>query len=209
MSKPPPPEENEPPPKPLSEGEQLHADINRVTGESLGSTRRMMTLCSDAKDMGIKTLVALDDQGEKLDNMEKGMRDIYEDMVEAEAAIQGMNAPCWGLCVPCTPRPNESELFTKGDEGGTGGGERRPELSNEGVPQYGGFISKYTNNKEEDEMEQNMEEVSNMVGNLRNMAIDMGSGITTQNSQLDRINLMAEENSSRLEKANEQARKMM
>jgi synaptosomal-associated protein 25 len=204
----PPPEEPEEPPRQLSEGEQLHADINRVTDDSLNSTRRMMTLCSDAKDMGIKTLVALDDQGEKLDNIEKGMRDIYEDMVEAEAAIAGMNAPCWGLCVPCTPRPNESELFTKGCDGG-GGGERPTELSNEGVPQYGGYIAKYTNNKEEDEMEENMEQVSNMIGNLRNMAIDMGSGITTQNAQLDRINLMADENTGRLEKANEQARKML
>ncbi len=39
-------------------------------------------------------------------------------------------------------------------------------------------------------MENNMEEVSNMVGNLRNMAIDMGSEIGNQNQQLDRINCM-------------------
>lgn len=39
-------------------------------------------------------------------------------------------------------------------------------------------------------MEGNMEEVSIMVGNLRNMAIDMGSEITNQNQQVDRINLM-------------------
>lgn len=35
-----------------------------------------------------------------------------------------------------------------------------------------------------------MEEVSIMVGNLRNMAIDMGSEIGNQNTQIDRINLM-------------------
>lgn len=39
-------------------------------------------------------------------------------------------------------------------------------------------------------MENNMEEVSNMVGNLRNMAVDMGSEISNQNQQLDRINVM-------------------
>lgn len=39
-------------------------------------------------------------------------------------------------------------------------------------------------------MENNMEEVSIMVGNLRNMAIDMGSEIGQQNNQIDRINLM-------------------
>ncbi len=54
----------------------------------------------------------------------------------------------------------------------------------------GGLCVRYTNDAREDEMEKNMEEVSNMVGNLRNMAIDMGGEIGNQNAQIDRINLM-------------------
>lgn len=41
-----------------------------------------------------------------------------------------------------------------------------------------------------------MEEVSIMVGNLRNMAIDMGSEISNQNTQVDRINLMVSANTN-------------
>ena len=41
-----------------------------MTDESLESTRRMMNLCAEAKDAGIKTLVALDDQGEQIDKIE-------------------------------------------------------------------------------------------------------------------------------------------
>ena len=37
-------------------------------------------------------------------------------------------------------------------------------------------------------MENNIGEVSGMLGNLRNMAIDMGNEITSQNRQVDRIN---------------------
>ena len=37
-------------------------------------------------------------------------------------------------------------------------------------------------------MEDNMGQVSTMIGNLRNMAIDMGSEISSQNAQLGRIN---------------------
>lgn len=37
-------------------------------------------------------------------------------------------------------------------------------------------------------MEQNIGEVSGMIGNLRNMAIDMGNEIGSQNRQIDRIN---------------------
>jgi hypothetical protein len=37
-------------------------------------------------------------------------------------------------------------------------------------------------------MEENLTQVSGMLGNLRNMAIDMGSEIESQNRQVDRIN---------------------
>ena len=38
-------------------------------------------------------------------------------------------------------------------------------------------------------MEENMQQVSTMIGNLRNMATDMGTEVENQNRQLDRINL--------------------
>lgn len=37
-------------------------------------------------------------------------------------------------------------------------------------------------------MEENMGQVNTMIGNLRNMAIDMGSEIENQNRQINRIN---------------------
>ena len=46
-----------------------------------------------------------------------------------------------------------------------------------------------TNDDREEEMEENMQQVSTMIGNLRNMAQDMGTEVSNQNSQLDRINL--------------------
>ena len=44
------------------------------------------------------------------------------------------------------------------------------------------------NDAREDEMEQNLGEVSGMIGNLRNMAVDMSTEIDSQNRQCDRIN---------------------
>ncbi|XP_023213220.1 synaptosomal-associated protein 25-like [Centruroides sculpturatus] len=46
-----------------SELEQLQLKANQVTDESLESTRRMLMLCEESKEAGIRTLVALDDQG--------------------------------------------------------------------------------------------------------------------------------------------------
>jgi hypothetical protein len=60
---------------------------------------------------------------------------------------------------------------------------------------FSSVLFRITNDAREDEMESNMGQVSTMVGNLRNMAIDMGSEISNQNAQLDRINLKVRTNS--------------
>lgn len=50
------------------------------------------------------------------------------------------------------------------------------------------FSIRITNDAREDEMEENMGQVNTMIGNLRNMALDMGSELENQNRQIDRIN---------------------
>ena len=51
------------------------------------------------------------------------------------------------------------------------------------------FSLRITNDDREEEMEENMQQVSTMIGNLRNMAADMGTEVENQNRQLDRINI--------------------
>ncbi|GFV45873.1 synaptosomal-associated protein 25 [Trichonephila clavipes] len=84
-----------------TELEQLQFKANQVTDESLESTRRMMALCDESKEAGIRTLVALDDQGEQMDRIEEDMDKINADMKEAEKNLEGMEK-CCGICVcPC------------------------------------------------------------------------------------------------------------
>ena len=66
-----------------------------------------------------------------------------------------------------------------------------------------------TNDDREEEMEENMQQIGAMVGNLRNMANDMGSEITRQNDQLDRVNKKAESDQSRVKMANEKASNLL
>mgnify|MGYP002387509298 CR=1 FL=1 len=49
------------------------------------------------------------------------------------------------------------------------------------------FNWRITNDAREDEMEDNLQQVSTMIGNLRNMACDMGNEIENQNVQIERI----------------------
>ena len=73
----------------------------------------------------------------------------------------------------------------------------------------GAFVAKITNDAREEEMEENMEQVSAMIGNLRNMANDMGGELHNQNAQLDRINLKASSDITRVKMANDTAAQLM
>lgn len=48
-------------------------------------------------------------------------------------------------------------------------------------------LCRVTNDAREDEMEENLEAVGSIIGNLRTMALDMGNEIDSQNKQIDRI----------------------
>lgn len=70
-------------------------------------------------------------------------------------------------------------------------------------------MAKITNDAREEEMEENMEQVSAMIGNLRNMANDMGGELENQNSQLERINMKASSDITRVKMANDKAASLM
>ena len=53
------------------------------------------------------------------------------------------------------------------------------------------FDFRVTKDAREDEMEENLVQVAGVIGNLKNMAIDMGNEIGAQNAQVDRINQKA------------------
>ena len=85
----------------------LQIKCNEKTDETLESTRRMLDMCSEAKQVifnliffnltffecqaGTKTLMSLDDQAEQLDNIEGNLDKINNDMAESEKAIKDMD----------------------------------------------------------------------------------------------------------------------
>ncbi|XP_063232074.1 synaptosomal-associated protein 25 isoform X2 [Bacillus rossius redtenbacheri] len=198
---------------PRSELQELQMKAGQVTDESLESTRRMLALCEESQDSGAQTLKLLHHQGEQLDRVEEGMDQINADMKEAEKNLTGMEK-CCGLCVlPC----NKSASF-KEDEGTWKGNDDGKVVNNQpqrvmdernGLVTQSGYIAKITNDAREDEMEDNMGQVNTMVGNLRNMAIDMGSELENQNRQIDRINRKGESNETRIAVANQRAHDLL
>ncbi|TGZ64375.1 hypothetical protein CRM22_006402 [Opisthorchis felineus] len=197
--------------RPMTEVELLHKRIDDSTAESLEASRRMMAMCEEAKEAGISTLVMLDDQGEQLDRINEGMDQINQDMKDAEKNLDDLNK-CCGLCVLPWNKVKKKDDYTKQlkDEDMRGGGDGpRIIVDQNGMGPTGGYITRITNDAREDEMDNNLQEVSGMIGNLRNMAIDMGSEINQQNVQIERIQIKAKSNAERIKKANEQASKLL
>ncbi|KAK4304773.1 hypothetical protein Pmani_023286 [Petrolisthes manimaculis] len=194
--------------EPRSDLQELQFKSNQATDETLESTRRMLSLCEESQDAGAKTLYMLNEQGEQLDRIEEGMDQINSDMKEAEKHLTGMEK-CCGLCVlPCNKSSQfkEDESTWKGKEDGVVSSQPQRVMDDRnGVGASGGYIGRISNDAREDEMEDNMGQVNIMVGNLRNMALDMGSEIENQNKQVTRINAKAGSNTARVDMANKRA----
>ncbi|CAM9896938.1 synaptosomal-associated protein 25-like [Petromyzon marinus] len=198
-----------------TELEGMQQQAEQLTDESLESTRRMLQLVEESKDAGIRTLVMLDEQGEQLERIEEGLDQINKDMKEAEKNLSDLGK-CCGLCsCPCEKLKNfESgdaykKVWGKKEDGVVSSQPARVCDEREQMAMSGGYIRKVTNDARETEMDDNLEQVSGIIGNLRHMALDMGNEIDTQNRQLERITNMADSNEARIKEANTRATKIL
>ncbi|XP_003900880.1 synaptosomal-associated protein 23 isoform X2 [Papio anubis] len=203
--------------------EEIQLRAHQITDESLESTRRILGLAIESQDAGIKTITMLDEQGEQLNRIEEGLDQINKDMRETEKTLTELNK-CCGLCVcPCNRTKNfesgKAYKTTWGD-----GGEnspcnvvsKQPGPVTNGQPQQptagaasGGYIKRITNDAREDEMEENLTQVGSILGNLKDMALNIGNEIDAQNPQIKRITDKADTNKDRIDIANARAKKLI
>ncbi|KAB5562669.1 hypothetical protein PDJAM_G00021860 [Pangasius djambal] len=187
----------------------LQERADQLADESLESTRRMLQLVEESKDAGIRTLVMLDEQGEQLERIEEGMDQINKDMKEAEKNLTDLGNLC-GLCpCPCNKLKERGQNWGNNQDGVVSSQPARVVDEREQMAISGGFIRRVTNDARENEMDENLEQVGSIIGNLRHMALDMGNEIDTQNRQIDRIMEMADSNKTRIDEANQRATKML
>ncbi|XP_035681553.1 synaptosomal-associated protein 25-like isoform X1 [Branchiostoma floridae] len=205
---------------PMSEADETAAIQKRcdeVTDESLESTRRMLSLMEEGKEEGIKTLVALDEQGEQLEKIEEGLDQINKDMKIAEGALKDLEK-CCGLCVLPWNRTKdfdkeqESENPWKANEDGQVVNSQpvRMDDPSQTVQLSGDFIMRVNkDDAREDEMNENLGQVNSLIGNLKHMAVDMGTEIEGQNRQIDRIKSKAVINKNRIEDADKRTKRAL
>lgn len=210
--------------------EDIALKINQTTDESLESTRRMLRLAEETNETGGKTMDMLNQQGEQLQRVDKDMDQINQDMRQAERNLTDLSK-CCGLCVCPCDRVSSIEhdsrykrtwgvgidnINNSGQEGGDGGavvkqpgGVRNGQPPQQSATASGPYIKRVTNDAREDEMEENLEQVGSIIGNLKSMALDMGGEIDKQNKQIDGITAKADMNKARIDEANIRANKLI
>lgn len=146
---------------------------------------------------------------EQLERIEEGMDQINKDMKEAEKNLTDLGNLC-GLCpCPCNKLKGSGQTWGNNQDGVVSSQPARVVDEREQMAISGGFIRRVTNDARENEMDENLEQVGSIIGNLRHMALDMGNEIDTQNRQIDRIMDMADSNKTRIDEANQRATKML
>merc|ERR1711976_960232 len=142
------------------------------------------------------------------------------EMREADKHITGMEKWC-GICVcpwnrtrkvkdtdatwssKSNSKSDDKEMIIQSQPSNSGRGGAVPDGSR------GPYIQRINNDAREDEMEENMQAVGGILGNLKNMAADMGDEIGRQNKQLDRINAKGENMNVKIDSANTRTEKLL
>uniref|UniRef100_A0A673HY74 Multifunctional fusion protein n=1 Tax=Sinocyclocheilus rhinocerous TaxID=307959 RepID=A0A673HY74_9TELE len=146
----------------------------------------------------------------QLERIEEGMDQINKDMKDAEKNLNDLGKFC-GLCsCPCNKmKSGASKAWGNNQDGVVASQPARVVDEREQMAISGGFIRRVTDDARENEMDENLEQVGGIIGNLRHMALDMGNEIDTQNRQIDRIMEKADSNKTRIDEANQRATKML
>uniref|UniRef100_G1KJC7 Synaptosomal-associated protein 23 n=1 Tax=Anolis carolinensis TaxID=28377 RepID=G1KJC7_ANOCA len=201
----------------LLSSEEIQLKIHQLKDESLECSERICLLASECQDAGIKIISMLDEQGEQLNRIEGSMDHIEKDVKEAEKSLMELSK-CCGLNV--CPSKNRKKAGRKpcktilDDE---------EDLNHNVVfeqPRYVTHLKKKellearsrgckaqkANDARDCKTEENLTQVGNILGNLKNMALEMGNVLHKQNKQVNWINKKADINTSLIEQANAKAK---
>ena len=140
------------------EGYHLDQRIDHTTNESLSATRRIRQVAEETNQIGVETLITVNEQGEQLETVERRLDEINVDMKRTDKHLTEIEK-CCGCFTCCAPssyskRKDYKQVYGKQREDDelvteqpTGGGRGQP---------HGPFIKRITNDEREEEMEENL-----------------------------------------------------
>lgn len=82
--------------------DRLDQRIDQVTDQTLDATRRILRTAEETNVIGVDTLVTLNEQGEKLDNVERRLDEINVDLKKTDKNLTEIEKCCG--CFSCNCR---------------------------------------------------------------------------------------------------------
>lgn len=181
---------------------------NAVMDESVDATRRIRQMAEESRQVGADTLQNLDDQGQKLDQINTNMNTIRDNVKSGERQLHEMEK-CCGLCIcPWNRAPSVRKEYA----GKWGENEKRSmsasNAANRAIndnrsqdKEKGNFKKVFEGDDREDEMEENLDAVGDILGDLKAQATAMNDELVRQDDVIETIGSKMEDNNSRIESA--------
>ncbi|XP_062111325.1 putative SNAP25 homologous protein SNAP30 [Humulus lupulus] len=188
--------------------------------ETTKSVNNCLKIAEDIREDATRTLEMLDQQGEQITRTHMMAVDIDKDLSRGEKLLNnlgGMFSKTWkpkktrDITGPLTTADNASKRSENNLE-------QRQKFGLEPVPTGRSVtktpLSETTGALQKVEVEKTkqddaLSDLSNILGDLKNMAVDMGSELNRQNKALDHVSDDVDELNSRVKGANQRARRLI
>jgi hypothetical protein len=180
--------------------EEIQRKSQKVTNDSLDSTRRIATMAIEIEDTGANTLNTLDGQSQQLQRIENSNDEINNGLKRSEKNLSRMESLFCCIYWPqwlCSKKSYRDSNYTRHNAMTP----RKPVQIPTPEQSKGHFIEKITNGVEEDEMENNLQIAVDAMVRIKQQALIISDTLDTNNEILNRINAKTESNIKRSQEA--------
>lgn len=177
--------------------EQYQERIRRIEDQTLESSRRSVRTLEETVQIGAETMVELDEQGEKLNRAERRLDDIDQDLRTSQRTMREIRSVFGGVVnwftkdkLSTTPSSvtQENAEARKAEASARRHEQQQQRQRQERQQQQQRHQQRRPpQSAREEELDQNLDRMSQSLAVLRNMGEDMGDSLEAQNEQIGRM----------------------
>mmetsp|Transcript_112560 Transcript_112560/g.168442 ORF Transcript_112560/g.168442 Transcript_112560/m.168442 type:complete len:209 (+) Transcript_112560:3-629(+) len=194
--------------------ERQKQDIERTAEQSTARMKDTLREANAARDVGQETMVNLRQQTETLQRVDDTLTANEDNLTFSARTLRGMSS-LWGSfrnAVSKAPKPVErpQRPASPPRPQRSTQGERAPTMGRDSAPpskprQYDDTLSGRVQTQI-DQQDQDLDTLQGLLGDMKNMGVDMNKELDKQVGMLDRIDTRATDQDHRIQKMNKQIR---
>lgn len=165
---------------------EIQTQVNNLTEKSLQSTETTKELCEEIQRLGVSIITYLEMSGLQVGNVKQSVDKLHQKLEQAIDHLDELETPVVGGCCGTwrRRRKNMMKQLT-----GLGMDITLDDAKHADPPYRKGnderFITRITYDDREEQMERNMEEVNEMIENLKFIALDISNLLNKQYKNID------------------------